>query len=85
MGKDPSDFDQVHQPGALPRPRHRRKGNVLGERPPQADFFDTLDGELMLTILVFYVQEESKIVSDNCKGSRDFSEGKPVNLTPLYG
>ena len=43
------------------------------------------DGELMLTILVFYVQEESKIVSDNCKGSRDFSEGKPVNLTPLYG
>ena len=40
------------------------------------------DGELMLTILASFAQEESKSVSDNCKWRirKDFSEGKPINL-----
>ena len=45
------------------------------------------DGELMLTILASFAQEESKGVSDNCKWRirKDFSEGKPMNLPLLYG
>ena len=45
------------------------------------------DGELMLTILASFAQEESKSVSDNCKWRirKDFSEGKPMNLPLLYG
>ena len=45
------------------------------------------DGELMLTILASFAQEESKSVSDNCKWRirEDFSEGKPMNLPLLYG
>ena len=45
------------------------------------------DGELMLTILASFAQEESKSVSENCKWRirKDFSEGKPMNLPLLYG
>ena len=45
------------------------------------------DGELMLTILASFAQEESRSVSDNCKWRirKDFSEGKPMNLMLLYG
>ena len=45
------------------------------------------DGELMLTILASFAQEESKSGSDNCKWRirKDFSEGKPMNLPLLYG
>lgn len=45
------------------------------------------DGELMLTILASFAQEESKSVSDNCKWRirKDFSEGKPMNLMLMYG
>ena len=45
------------------------------------------DGELMLTILASFAQEESRSVSDNCKWRirKDFSEGKPMNLPLLYG
>lgn len=45
------------------------------------------DGELMLTILASFAQEESKSVSDNCKWRirKEFSEGKPMNLPLLYG
>ena len=44
-------------------------------------------GELMLTILASFAQEESRSVSDNCKWRirKDFSEGKPMNLMLLYG
>ena len=45
------------------------------------------DGELMLTILASFAQEESRSVSDNCKWRirKDFSEGRPMNLSLLYG
>ena len=45
------------------------------------------DGELMLTILASFAQEESKSVSDNCKWRirKDFSEGKTINLSQLFG
>ena len=45
------------------------------------------DGELMLTILASFAQAESKSVSDNCKWRirKDFSEGKPVNLSLIHG
>lgn len=45
------------------------------------------DGELMLTILASFAQDESKSVSDNCKWRirKDFSEGKRMNLPLLYG
>ena len=50
---------------------------------------DTLggDGELLLTILASYAQAESLSASENCKWRirKDFSEGKPVNLTFIYG
>lgn len=40
------------------------------------------EGELMLTILASYAQEESLSVSENCKWRirQDFSKGKPGNL-----
>ena len=50
---------------------------------------DTLsgDGELMLSFLASFAQEESRSVSENCKWRvrKDFSEGKPMNLMLLYG
>jgi site-specific DNA recombinase len=44
------------------------------------------DGELMLTILASYAQEESRSVSENCKWRirKNFQEGKPCT-TPIYG
>lgn len=50
---------------------------------------DTLsgDGELMLTILASYAQEESRSVSDNCKWRvrKDFEEGKLASGLQIYG
>ena len=50
---------------------------------------DTLsgDGELMLSFLASFAQEESRSVSENCKWRvrKDFSEGRPMNLMLLYG
>jgi len=45
------------------------------------------DGELMLTILASYAQEESRSVSENCKWRirKDFNEGKPSNNIRVYG
>ncbi|MBU3100652.1 MULTISPECIES: recombinase family protein [Clostridium] len=45
------------------------------------------DGELMLTILASFAQEESRSVSENCKWRirKDFAEGKLVNLRFIYG
>ena len=45
------------------------------------------DGELMLTILASYAQEESRSVSENCKWRirKDFREGKPSNNIRVYG
>jgi site-specific DNA recombinase len=45
------------------------------------------DGELMLTILASYAQEESRSVSENCKWRirKQFEEGKPVSLRFIYG
>ena len=45
------------------------------------------DGELMLTILASYAQEESKSVSDNCKWKirKRFSEGKLTNWRFMFG
>ena len=52
-----------------------------------ARYFMSGDGELMLTILASFAQEESRSVSDNCKWRirKDFSEGRPMNLPLLYG
>ena len=43
------------------------------------------DGELMLTILASFAQEESLSVSENCKWrvKRNFEDGKPWNYTML--
>ena len=43
------------------------------------------DGELLLTILASYAQEESRSVSENCKWRvrNGFKEGKPNNMTLL--
>lgn len=43
------------------------------------------DGELLLTILASYAQEESRSVSENCKWRvrNGFKEGKPNNVTLL--
>jgi len=43
------------------------------------------EGELMLTILASYAQEESLSVSENCKWRirQDFSKGKPGNIKVL--
>jgi len=50
---------------------------------------DTLgaDGELLLTILAGYAQEESLSTSENCKWRirKDFQEGKPSNHIRMYG
>lgn len=45
------------------------------------------DGELMLTILSSYAQEESRSVSENCKWHirKKFQEGKPANWNFMYG
>lgn len=45
------------------------------------------DGELMLTILASFAQEESRSVSENCKWRirKRFAEGELVNLRFLYG
>ncbi len=48
---------------------------------------ESADGELMLTILASYAQEESRSVSENCKWRirNDFKEGKPSNNIRIYG
>lgn len=45
------------------------------------------DGELMLTILASFAQEESRSVSENCKWRirKGFKEGELVNLRFMYG
>jgi len=45
------------------------------------------DGELMLSILASYAQEESRSVSENCKWRirKRFANGELVNLRFLYG
>ena len=45
------------------------------------------DGELMLTILASYAQEESRSVSENCKWRirKDYQEGKSLNHIRMYG
>lgn len=45
------------------------------------------DGELMLTILAGYAQEESRSVSENCKWRvrKNYQEGKPANHIRIYG
>lgn len=45
------------------------------------------DGELMLSILASYAQEESLSVSENCKWRirKGFERGNPVNLYMIYG
>jgi site-specific DNA recombinase len=45
------------------------------------------DGELMLTILASFAQEESRSVSENCKWRirKRFEEGELVNLRFMYG
>lgn len=45
------------------------------------------DGELMLTILASYAQEESRSVSENCKWRirKNYKEGKPSNNIRIYG
>ena len=48
---------------------------------------ESADGELMLTILASYAQEESRSVSENCKWRyrNGFKEGKPSNYIRVYG
>jgi len=48
---------------------------------------ESADGELMLTILASYAQEESRSVSENCKWRirKDFREGRPSNNIRIYG
>ncbi|MCX7749147.1 MAG: recombinase family protein [Clostridia bacterium] len=45
------------------------------------------DGELMLTILASFAQEESRSVSENCKWRirKRFADGELVNLRFMYG
>lgn len=45
------------------------------------------DGELMLTILASFAQEESRSVSENCKWRirKGFAEGELINLRFMYG
>jgi site-specific DNA recombinase len=47
----------------------------------------SMEGELMLTILASFAQEESKSVSDNCKWRirKQFSEGELANLRFMFG
>lgn len=48
---------------------------------------ESADGELMLTILASYAQEESRSVSENCKWRyrNGFKEGKPSNNIRIFG
>lgn len=48
---------------------------------------ESADGELMLTILASYAQEESRSVSENQKWRvrKNYSEGKPANHIRIYG
>jgi DNA invertase Pin-like site-specific DNA recombinase len=48
---------------------------------------ESAEGELMLTILASYAQEESRSVSENCKWRirKDFSEGRHANNIRIYG
>jgi DNA invertase Pin-like site-specific DNA recombinase len=48
---------------------------------------ESADGELMLTILASYAQEESRSASENCKWRirNDFKAGKPSNNIRIYG
>lgn len=45
------------------------------------------DGELMLTILASFAQEESRSVSENCKWRirKGFQQGELINLRFMYG
>ena len=45
------------------------------------------DGEMLLTILAAYAQEESRSVSENCKWRirKDFKEGKAAGHMRIYG
>ena len=45
------------------------------------------DGELMLTVLASYAQEESRSASENCKWRirKDFKEGNSTNNISIYG
>lgn len=45
------------------------------------------DGELMLSILASFAQEESRSLSENVRWSvkKHFEQGKPWNHTPIYG
>jgi DNA invertase Pin-like site-specific DNA recombinase len=45
------------------------------------------DGELMLTILASFAQEESRSVSENCKWRirKGFADGELINLRFIYG
>lgn len=45
------------------------------------------DGELMLTILASYAQEESRSCSENCKWRirKHFENGEPYGLNSMYG
>ncbi|NFE94374.1 recombinase family protein [Clostridium botulinum] len=45
------------------------------------------DGELMLTILASFAQEESRSVSENCKWRirKGFADGELINLRFMYG
>ena len=50
-------------------------------------YTDSSDGELMLTILASYAQEESRSASENQKWKirKDYNEGKPSNYMSIYG
>jgi len=50
-------------------------------------YSDSADGELMLSILASYAQEESRSVSENCKWRhrKAFQEGKSSNYMRVYG
>lgn len=47
----------------------------------------SIDGELMLTILASFAQEESRSISDNCKWriKKGFEQGNPRSRNPVYG
>ena len=53
----------------------------------QKIYTDSSDGELMLTILASYAQEESRSASENQKWKirKAYNEGKPSNYMSIYG
>ena len=53
----------------------------------QKIYTDSSDGELMLTILASYAQEESRSASENQKWRirKDYNEGKSSNYMSIYG